>query len=990
MKGKMYYLAILALLSAISLSLFLQACGGAGGDAASSASPPIINSIVPVIMYQGITEAETITMDGVSFINIPVVELIDEGGAATLINASNVTFISETSISFSIIPADFAVGLYDIKITNPEGSSTIVTDGFEITGNPPPTVLSVTPSSGWNEEETRITITGENFVSTPQVIIGTDLNTSAENIAFINSTSLTAIVPAEIAAGTYGITVINPDTLRGSLDNAFMVSVSAVPEITEISPTAMTATNGGELTITGMNFIDGCAVYLSDDPENIQKIPLTPVTFNSSSELQCIVSGGLGQGVYVISVFNPDDQYSPYSSLKLNSSAEGKLGDAGPFIDCGKNLLFGRRGHCATVGKDDIGNSFIYVVGGNDENNIFSSVEYSLSDIFANLSKWRLTKPLNSARKEFGLISVADAAGVSYLYAIGGKDSTGDALSSIERARIFPTSTQPDNLTATAVYESGSLAEGNWIYRVSAMLPDGEGLASDIATVKLSSAGSVQLDWDSVADANGYNIYRVDEANGRMGREHLLYENVSSNTFTDDGSYTIITKRFDDTVTAAQSADAGTLGDGRWYYGVTAVYEGGESAQSAPVSVDLSTGGGGAIDISWPSQEDALYYTLYRSESADQTSDDVYLIADKIIATEYTDTGSVLTYAAGPTDLTGERFTVTGGSLASGTYFYQVSAITERGETLPCSEIQVNVSDQSGDNAVSLDWEGKDEALGYRIYRGMATGGGVLIKSDIMTTSFIDSGLEAGTEAPVDGKISPPSGKMVPIPIGTIGNWTQLASGLPEARYGFGIMKVRVKVTEYVYVVCGNNGASDLDTVYRTSVLANADLDTWVTETNTVPIARMYLAVSVADIQTHPDLTGDTTYLYPMQGMVAGAAESTIKGALIDPNDGSLGTWNVTASDPQGYYGLSGIVGNGSMYTICGIRNQTPTNAVNRGDIDLTGALISWASASAKPNTPRAFHAMVTVNSYMYVIGGQTSNSGNPVTVTDTVEKIPF
>ena len=34
--------------------------------------------------------------------------------------------------------------------------------------------------------------------------------------------------------------------------------------------------------------------------------------------------------------------------------------------------------------------------------------------------------------------------------------------------------------------------------------------------------------------------FYVDEVDGRVGREHLLAENISANTFNDDGTYSII------------------------------------------------------------------------------------------------------------------------------------------------------------------------------------------------------------------------------------------------------------------------------------------------------------------------------------------------------------------------------------------------------------------------------------------------------------------
>lgn len=974
----------------VTLLLFFQGCGGGGDGAAeeeTAAEPaPVINSIEPTTIYQGVTTGVDVTINGSNFVDKPGVELIAEDTTTTTIASASITFNSSTRITFSITPSGFEVGLYDVKVINPDGQSASLADGLEITGSPPPTITSVTPTSGWSGEDTRITITGEDFISTPQVTIGT---TSAKNVAFVDDTSITASVPAGMAASTYDITVTNPNGLSGVLAGAFMVSNTPPPSISEISPTIMVAADGGTLIISGSDFVAGSEAYISDDPDDNQKINISVTSF-LSTELQCDVPGGYDIGIYIVYVFNPDGQFASYSSLKLASSAQGKLGDTGPFVDSGKNLLFGRRGHAATVGKDDIGNNFIYVAGGNDEENTFSSVEFSISDIFGTLGRWKLTKTLNTARTEFGLITGTDSSGTNYLYAIGGKDSSGFPLSSIERARVLTTATQTQNLTAQYV-SGGTLPSGNWIYRVSAVFADGEGLPSDIASINITSSGSIRLNWDTVSDSLEYNIYRIDEVDGRVGREHLLAENISTNTFTDDGTYSIIQKSVSDTPSATQSSSLGTMADGTWYYKITAVTMNGETGPSPAASVNLSTGGNGAVDLSWTAQTDAIYYNIYRTESLGLSANEVYLIAERVLGTAFTDTGLPLILAQGPSNLSGSPTSVTGGALTTGTYYYQVSGIKERGETLPSTEISVAVDNSLNQNAVSLSWDALPDVISYNLYRSTTSGAEVLIKSDILSTKFTDSGLPEDIGTPADGKIYPPSGKMSSVPFGTLGDWSTLPVTLNQARYGFGIVKAPMGGTMYVYVACGHDGASDLDTVERTYMLSYGTLDIWFTEAYAVPTARRYLAASKANVQNHPGITGDTTYVYAMEGISGASGLSSVEGAAVQ-TDGSLGAWDPMGSDPSTtHYGLSGIVGNGYMYVICGIKGQSPSNDIDRGTIRAAdGALTLWASASAKPAVDRAFQAIVTVNSYLYVISGQTSTVGDSITTTKTVEQIPF
>jgi len=232
---------------------------------------------------------------------------------------------------------------------------------------------------------------------------------------------------------------------------------------------------------------------------------------------------------------------------------------------------------------------------------------------------------------------------------------------------------------------------------------------------------------------------------------------------------------------------------------------------------------------------------------------------------------------------------------------------------------------------------------------------------------------------------------MSPVSFGTLGDWSTLSVGLNQARYGFGIVKIPVGGTLYVYVICGHDGASDLNTVERTYILTDGLLDTWVTEVENVPTARKYFAALKANAQNHPGITGSTTYIYAMEGISGAAALSSIEGAQVQ-SDGSLSAWSGMGSYPATtHYGLSGIIGNGYMYSICGIKGNSPSTDIDRGTIEGTnGTLTHWASASAKPDTSRAFQAIVTVNSYLYIIGGQTSSPGASITTTNTVNQIPF
>ena len=64
----------------------------------------------------------------------------------------------------------------------------------------------------------------------------------------------------------------------------------------------------------------------------------------------------------------------------------------------------------------------------------------------------------------------------------------------------------------------------------------------------------------------------------------------------------------------------------------------------------------------------------------------------------------------------------TGGSLAAGTYYYEVTAVTSSGETVASAETGPTTAD-STNKTVSLTWDAVAGALSYRIYRGTSSTG---------------------------------------------------------------------------------------------------------------------------------------------------------------------------------------------------------------------------------------------------------------------------
>lgn len=88
-------------------------------------------------------------------------------------------------------------------------------------GANPPTIINVIPSSGFNDLNTTVQISGTNFQSGATVTIGT---TSAISITVSSSSMITATVPYGISAGAYDIKVTNSDNQSATLMEGFVVN----------------------------------------------------------------------------------------------------------------------------------------------------------------------------------------------------------------------------------------------------------------------------------------------------------------------------------------------------------------------------------------------------------------------------------------------------------------------------------------------------------------------------------------------------------------------------------------------------------------------------------------------------------------------------------------------------------------------------------------------------------------------------------------------
>ncbi|MFT4279352.1 MAG: IPT/TIG domain-containing protein [Rhodopseudomonas sp.] len=206
-----------------------------GGSATSTGgftyiAPPTIGTISP---SSGPTAGGTsVTITGT---NLSGVTSVTVGGAAATLGTNTATSIAITTPSGT-------AGARDVVVTTAGGSATSV-GGFTYVA--PPTIGTISPSSGPTAGGTSVTITGTNLSGVTSVTVGGAAATLGTNTA----TSIAITTPS----GTAGARDVVVTTAGGSVTSTGGFTYIAGPTISTISPSAGPTAGGTSVTITGTN-----------------------------------------------------------------------------------------------------------------------------------------------------------------------------------------------------------------------------------------------------------------------------------------------------------------------------------------------------------------------------------------------------------------------------------------------------------------------------------------------------------------------------------------------------------------------------------------------------------------------------------------------------------------------------------------------------------------------------------------------------------------
>jgi hypothetical protein len=291
---------------------------------------PTVSSVAPT--HGPITGGTAVTITGTNFVSGATVSF---GGSA----ATGVTYVSSTSITATT--PSHAAGTVNVAVTNPDSQSGALSNGFSY--DPPPSIVTVTPSSGLTSGGTSVVITGSNFVSGATVSFG---GSPATSVSFVSSTSLTATTPSH-AAGTVNVAVTNPDSQSGTLTNGFTYTTSVAIRFVQVaaatpqSPTQTvtvdypTPQTAGDLNIVVVGWNDTTANVQSvrDSLGNVYTLAVGPISGTGLRQSIYYAKGIAGGANSVTVTFStkaayPDIRILEYAGASTLDKTAGAAGNS--------------------------------------------------------------------------------------------------------------------------------------------------------------------------------------------------------------------------------------------------------------------------------------------------------------------------------------------------------------------------------------------------------------------------------------------------------------------------------------------------------------------------------------------------------------------------------------------------------------------------------------------------------------------------------------
>ncbi|MDP3564307.1 MAG: hypothetical protein Q8R70_07425, partial [Methanoregula sp.] len=231
----------------------------------------------------------------------------DITATSVVINPAN------TSITCTFDLTGVPAARRNVTLTNPDGKTGTLANGFTVTSNAP-TITSSTPASGVRGATVSITnLRGSNFQPGATVTYWRGAYTIPLNsITVPLRTQITGSLSIDLAAptGAYNITVLNTDGKMVTRANAFTVYASSPPTISGIAPGSGARLAAVPVVVTGTGIQAGARVRLYNGTTAVYLAPVGIVTPPNTISTTLTVPISVIPGTMNVRVTNPDGQFA--------------------------------------------------------------------------------------------------------------------------------------------------------------------------------------------------------------------------------------------------------------------------------------------------------------------------------------------------------------------------------------------------------------------------------------------------------------------------------------------------------------------------------------------------------------------------------------------------------------------------------------------------------------------------------------------------------
>jgi cysteine-rich repeat protein len=439
---------------------------------------------------------------------------------------------------------------FEVRLTDELGCVTSLNGLITLTRILELADFSVSPPFGWAQERTAVSVLldenspGAPFEEIPRVYlnpIGAGTARALSQIGYLNSSELSALVPALLDVGDYDVIIVNPDGTVGLNVAGFQITQESPPTVDTIAPGSVPG-GGVPVLVFGSGFQPASTTSLGcrlpSSPDTVTVFSTAQTTWIDENSVQFIQPAGIEQNsTCLVRVTNPDGSFSDFSALIVLNSAENVPGST---FD--PAMAQPRVGPVALVGAVSRTARFLYALGGEGTaaDGLLDSIELAPLSPFGDLSAWR-PSPTSLPTPMTG------AAGVTvgrFLYLTGG-DAGAGPVNAVWRAEVLQPDDAPQITDVAVTQGTTGLGPGRWYYQVSAIMavndpdnPGGETLPSEALPVQVPtwvpSKLAFTLSWPAVPGAAAYRVYRSPAADSALNAVGLVAELPASQTSYED------------------------------------------------------------------------------------------------------------------------------------------------------------------------------------------------------------------------------------------------------------------------------------------------------------------------------------------------------------------------------------------------------------------------------------------------------------------------